>query len=239
MNEALEMARLAVAEGVTTVVATPHGPGSGLVRNYQRELVQQRVDSLREALDSHNIPLEVLPGTELYADAELPDWLRRGDVLTLNRSQTVLIEFPGHATRTMLEALISAVQQLGYRVVLAHPERLKQVQDHPDLLIPLIGRGVLMQLTAGALTGEQGDTMRQRADLLLTHRMIHLLATDAHSATYRPPQMQRAYARASELIGEEGARALVLDNPDAILYNHPVALPTPQPIHRSLISRLF
>lgn len=239
LNEALEMARMVVAEGVTTVVATPHGPGSGMSRNYHPQVVQQRVDTLREALDIANIPLEVLPGTELYADPELPDWLRKGEVLTLNRSQTVLIEFPGNATRAILEEMIAAIQQLGYRVVLAHPERLKHVQDHPDLLIPLIGRGVLMQLTAGTLTGEQGDMMRKRADLLLTHRLIHILATDAHSATYRPPHMQRAYARAIELIGADEARALVLDNPDALLYNQPVALPTPQPIHRSLISRLF
>lgn len=239
LNEALDMARMAVAEGVTTVVATPHSPGSGMVRNYSPDLVQQRVATLREACDTHQIPLEVLPGSELYADPQLPEWLGTGAVLSLNRGQTVLIEFPGNSTRASIEEMIGAVQQLGYRVVLAHPERLKQVQDHPDLLIPLIGRGVLMQLTAGALTGEQGENMRQRADRLLAHRMIHILATDAHSVTYRPPQMQRAYQRAVELIGEQAAHALVLDNPDALLYNQPIALPTPQPIHRSLISRFF
>ncbi len=239
LDEALDMARQAVAEGVTTVIATPHGPKTGLVRNYSPELVRQRVRTLREALDEHGIPLEVLSGTELNHHPDLPVWLQQQQVLTLNDSRTVLLEFPNNATRADLDAGLAAVQQAGYRVVLAHPERIKQVQEHPDLLIALIGRGVLMQLTGDTLLGLHGEKMRQRAEQLLTHHMIHILASDAHDRLSHRPQLGLAYQRAVELIGAEAAQALVWDTPDAILHDQPIALPKPTPIHRSLITRFF
>ncbi|NJK81119.1 MAG: hypothetical protein HC914_15025 [Chloroflexaceae bacterium] len=239
LEEAVEMARMLVADGVTTVAATPHDPASDMVYGYSIDKVLHRLDYLRRALKALDIPLQVLTGTELYADFELLYRLSAGDVLSYNDSQTVLVEFP---TRTPLETIQDTVSDLlreDYRMVLAHPERLKIVQDNANVLLPLIERGIVMQLTAGALTGDQGERMQKRAEELVAHRLVHTLASDAHGIYTRPPGLAKARTRVAELIGETAAREMVYDVPMALLHDEYIALPEPQPVARSLLARIF
>ncbi len=80
----------------------------------------------------------------------------------------------------MIERAVFAAQAAGYRVILTHPERCVAVQRDPNTLLPLVERGAYMQLTAAALTGDQGEHLRATAEALLTHGMAQLLASDAH-----------------------------------------------------------
>jgi len=98
-------------------------------------------------------------------------------------------------------------------------------------LVPLIERGVLMQLTAEALIGQQGERMRYLAKTLLSHNFIHILASDAHRPGTRSPALGPARARAAALLSEAGANALVETNPAAILADQPMAITPPKSIH--------
>jgi protein-tyrosine phosphatase len=134
----------------------------------------------------------------------------------------------------MIERAVFAVQAAGYRLVLTHPERCIAVQRDPNTLLPLIERGAYMQLTAAALTGEQGERLRATAEALVTHGMAQLLASDAHGMPpRRAPILSAARARAAALIGAAAAEALVSTTPAAILQGAPLQLPPPRPVERS------
>jgi protein-tyrosine phosphatase len=225
---ALELARLAVADGIHTLVATPHSPTSGQGHRYSVEGVQQRLAALRAALDEQAISLEVLPGSELHYHPALAQHLAAGLVLPCGDGGAVLLECPNSYLPGGLDQLIFDLQIAGYRVVLAHPERIKPVRKDPNLLLPLIERGVLMQLTADALTGKQGHNLQQAAETLLTHGMAHLLASDAHGPPpRRTPHLAAAHDYAARLVGEQAAAALVHDTPAALLHGKapPVLIP--------------
>lgn len=230
----LEMARVALDDGIKTIVATPHGRKSwevGVV--YSVDIVHQRLASLQDALAEANLPLEVIAGTELFYEVDLPTRLKAGELLPYGSTRTVLMEMPNDIVRSALEQGLFAMQLAGYQVVLAHPERIKIVQADPNILVPLIERGMLMQLTADALTNRQGDAMRRLAELLLTHNMIHVLASDGHgSHLQRMPLISDARRLAADLVGEATATALVQDTPAAILADTPVQLAPPQPVRR-------
>lgn len=222
MDEALKMAQMALDDGITTMVATPHGPNSGLTRDYSVAKVHERLHALQAALEQASLPLEVLPGTELYADSDLPRQLHEGEVLTYNHGHTLLLEFPGASTSTTIEQTIFALQAAGYRVVLAHPERLRVVQRDLDSLLPLIERGVIMQLTADALTGNHGERMQQRAEQMVLRGLVHVLASDAHTSINRPPRMAAARQRVAELLDEATAEAMVQQRPAALIHDRPL-----------------
>lgn len=227
------MARLAVADGITTIVATPHSRESIAGPRYTVDLVQARLAELRNALDEAGIPLDVQPGTEIRYHVNVLQHLRAGTVLPCGSHAVILLELPANALPAMLEQSIFELQLAGYRIVLAHPERIQTVRQTPNLLIPLIERGVLMQLTANALVGNLGKNMQRVATTLLTHRMIHLLASDAHGMPpRRPPALMVARQHAAMLIGIEAATALVEDIPAALLAGQPLALPTPRPVEQ-------
>lgn len=235
LDEALDMARIAVEDGITTIVATPHSPLSSEGHNYSIERIRQRLIELRTALVEADIPLTIVPGTELYYHHELLIHLQKGLVLPCGDHKAVLLECPTSYLPPGLDQLIFDLQVEGYRVVLAHPERIKSVQKDLNLLLPLVERGVLMQVTASALMGMYGKRMQQVSETMLCHGMAHLLASDAHGApprTNRTPQLAAARARATELAGEDVAAALVEHIPAALLRGQQPELSAPTPVQK-------
>jgi protein-tyrosine phosphatase len=233
LEEAVMMARIAIEDGITTLVATPHSPLSRQGQHYSVELVYERLEELRAALRQENVPLDLQPGTELRYHDDLLLHLQAEFVLPCGAQRALLIECPNSHLPQHLDETIFRLQVEGYTVVIAHPERIRPVQKDPNLLIPLIERGVLMQLTAGALTGAQGKQMQQLAELMVTHGLIHLLASDAHSASNsRSPQLAAARTHAAALIGEQAAQALVQRVPAALLAGRDPKILPPIPVNK-------
>jgi protein-tyrosine phosphatase len=227
LEESVAMARLAYKDGTHTIVATPHSPGWD--NRYTVELVLSRVATLRQALDEQGIPVTILPGGELFYDANLVAQLQAGKVLTCGGSHTVLVECPIYEDLpTKFEQLLFALQVAGYRVVLAHPERINDVRRDPNVLIPFIERGMYTQLTAQTLTVDMGNQDREFVETLLTHNLIHLVASDAHGVDYRPPLLAQARQQVVKLLGEEAAQMLFEDVAKGLLDDQPIPVPAPQ-----------
>jgi protein-tyrosine phosphatase len=234
LEEALAMCRMAAADGIQVIAATPHSPASRAGSNYDPALIHERIAELRAALAAEGTTLEIVAGTEIYYDARIVEQLRRGALLPYAGSHTVLLELSHSAPPPLIEQAVFAVQAAGYRVVLTHPERIAAVQQNPNTLLPLAERGALMQLTGAALTGEQGERLQATAEALLIHGMAHVLASDAHGMPpRRAPVLWAAHARAAMLVGVQAADTLVLATPTAILHDAPLHLPPPRPVERS------
>ena len=228
LDDALAMARIAVADGITLMAATPHSPDSFVGERFSVPRVRERLQELRAALEAAGIPLEIVTGTELCYAADLPRRLRAGELLPYGASRAVLLECPGVEMPSALPDLVFELQAAGYRVLLAHPERLREVQRQPQVLAPLVERGMLIQLTAAALAGHMGAAQHAAAEALVAQGLAHVLATDAHGPTMRQPVLSEARARAAALLGEAGADMLVRAIPRALLDDAPIpALPRP------------
>jgi protein-tyrosine phosphatase len=234
LEEALAMCRMAAADGIQVIAATPHSPASVGCRRYDPALIHEQVAELNTALAAEGAAIKVVAGTEIRYDGDIVGQLRHGILLAYPAGHTVLLELPNDMLPPTIERAVFAVQAAGYRVVLTHPERMAAVQRDPNTLLPLVERGACMQLTAAALTGEQGERLRATAEALLTHGMAQLLASDAHGTPpRRAPILSAARARAAALIGAEAAGALVSTTPAAILHGTPLQLPLPHPVERS------
>lgn len=230
LADAVAMVRAAADEGVTTMAATPHGRSAanvGLTR-YTVELLGERLAELRAALAAEEIDVTIVPGTELYGEPGLVERLRAGELLTYGGSRAVLLEFPLAISPDAAAQLIFGLQLAGYRVVVAHPERYRFVQEDQNALIPLVERGALMQLTGDALLGNQGERLRRIAESMLQHGTAQLIASDAHGPHIgRMPTLGAARARAAELVGDPAAELLTRGVPAAILADAPLAIPPP------------
>jgi len=231
LAESLAMARMAADDGTRVLVATPHGPGSTACRHYGPDLIRARVSEINAALAAEQIALELVAGTEICYEADVVERLKRGDLLAYGTSRAILLELSRNTMPPLLENTLFNLQVAGYRVVLAHPERIVEVQQDPNRLLPLIERGVLMQLTAAALLGQQGERLQTTAETLLTHGMAHILASDTHGLpSRRPPLLAAARDRAATLVGGAAAAALVTSNPAAVLQGLPIQPMPPRPV---------
>jgi protein-tyrosine phosphatase len=70
-----------------------------------------------------------------------------------------------------------------------------------------------MQATAGSFTGLFGQHTQRFSEWMLEQGLIHIVATDAHGPTTRPPSIRPAFDRISELVGEERALIVCCRNP--------------------------
>lgn len=217
--DSLEMARIAVADGIQTMACTPHiypgmymndGPGIAAAR-----------DALQRELDHHGIALKLVVGADVHLVPGLLDGIRTGRVPTLNGSRYLLLE-PSHTTQPpQFEASVFNLVASGYTPVITHPERLPWIENHFPTFLRLIEQGAWMQVTAGAVTGVFGRRAQYWGERFLGEGHTHILATDAHSTTRRKPQLSEAMAVAERLLGVEEALKLVSTRPQAILDNLP------------------
>ena len=108
-----------------------------------------------------------------------------------------------------------------------HPPNAAVRRD-PNLLYDLVERGVLAQITSGSLTGIFGPQVQATARALVEHRLVHLIASDAHGAEHRAPRLSEAVEAAAEIVGQEIAQAMVVARPQAIVSDQSLTVEPPQ-----------
>ncbi|MGX7872031.1 tyrosine-protein phosphatase [Mesorhizobium sp. ORM6] len=156
LAESVEMARLAVADGTTHMVCTPHVM-PGVYENDTADIAQA-VQTLERELHGAGIPLALFVGADVHVAPDLPDRLRLGKVPTLNRSRYFLFEPPHHILPPRLKELASRLIGAGYTPILTHPERLTWIKSNYDVVERLNALGCLIQFTADSVTGAFGRT---------------------------------------------------------------------------------
>jgi protein-tyrosine phosphatase len=213
VDESREMARVAVAEGVTVVAATPHVredfPTSAAamekaVRKLNRELAE----------------LEILPGGEVDLEwlTTMPEDERRRFTIA-QTGRYLLVEVPLVGWPLSLDAQMFALRSSGVTPILAHPERNSEVQANPTLIERLVRSGACVQVTAASLDGRLGRRASQACRRLLDLGLVHVLASDAHAPDIRRGGLAQGVAA----LRDDGlARYLTLDVPAAIVAGEPV-----------------
>lgn len=214
LAESLAMLELAGVEGTHTIIATPHYDGAD--RDFAT-LATARWMELRRAAQECGFLIDVLMGFELQLTPTLLDWGCGLKSLGLNGGRYLLVELPQGFWPPYLHEVIFRLQALGLRPILAHAERYAAIARDPALATDLTTRGVLLQVNSDSLFGAHGRTVQHSARSLIERGLVSFLASDAHSANHRPPQLRAAAALASRLIGTSAAEQLVFGNPAAVV----------------------
>ena len=223
LETALEMARIAVADGIEITACTPH-IHRGVYDN-AGPAIKSAIAAFRIELDRAKIPLQLICGADTHIDGDLVDGLRSGRVASLNDTAYFLFEPPHHVAPPRMEDVVFDVMAAGYWPVLTHPERLTWIEDHYDAIERMAARGVLMQITGGSVEGRFGKRPLYWAERMLDEGLVHILATDAHNLRNRKPVLSAARERVADRLGEAEATAMVTTRPAAIIANRP-----PEPV---------
>ncbi len=215
LEESLAMARRFVRLGYRAVVATPHfidgEPAAAEIRD--------SCDRLQQELRRQEIPLEVFPGAEIYLDFYLLEQLERGEVLGLGGGEMyLLLELSAlQPLPVNLAEIFFTLSARGYRLVISHPERIRALQENPEILYQLVHKGALSQVTLGSLTGLFGPEAARAAMTIHEHNLGHFLVTDAHDTGSRLTTVPQAVEMVRERWGEEAVQRYLVTNPGCVL----------------------
>ena len=223
VDEALRMCELNVQQGVTVVVATPHMCDSRYP--VTSEDVRNGVKELSAVCRERGLDLEILPGGDVRLEPELLDALNAGEVLTVADSgRYILLELPPQIV-PRIEEIVFELEVLGVTPILSHPERNLDFLRRPKRLAELVDKGCLTQITGDSLIGIFGAAAKRTAERFLKSGLVHVVASDAHSARDRRPALGRVAQMLCSTVGEDMARKLLHTNPSKIIRGEPLNAP--------------
>jgi protein-tyrosine phosphatase len=220
MAETISMFRIAEADGITQIVATPHyrhGEAPDISK------IQDKIAVVKEQLLKDRISVELLGGADIRLTYELMKGIEKREIPTISNSRYFLLELPDLLPPRISECIFEAKLR-GYLPVITHPERNYSLISAPEKIKELRAAGAYFQVTAMSLTGNFGSRIKKMAEELLKKGYTDFVATDAHSTKGRPPVLSSAYEYAVRLLNKTEADRIFLENPKKVVENREIKL---------------
>ena len=210
MKESIKMLLLAASQGVEGVIATPH---------YSRRRIVHNLDQLAKELERRirrfYPDFFVCPGQETYYHDGLTERLREGAAFTMAGSRYVLVEFDPAVSYEKMFQGIRRILNSGYVPILAHMERYLclRISGVDDLL----SCGCALQMNYESLDGHWFSSEVRWCRSQVENGNIHLLGTDMHRLSHRPPQIDGAWKWLETHINPEDVKRMTYQNPVRII----------------------
>jgi protein-tyrosine phosphatase len=223
IEESVELAAAAAAEGTRTIVTTPHVHPQFVS---EPDMLPDLVRAVRARLAAHRIPIELRCGGELdlgmvgrLSDAEL-DTIAHGPP----GRRWVLLEAPLRGLTDSYSVAAEELRERGFAVVVAHPERaLGRDQSGWRAVERELAAGSPLQINAWSVAGRYGERMRTIALGLLERAPRAVIASDAHGGQRMPALGLALDALVEAGISRADATRFIADGPRELL-EHGVGL---------------
>lgn len=236
IEDSIEIAKKAVENGITSIMATPHHK-NGAFENPKQKIIRD-VELLNVRLIEEGINVKIFPGQEIRIFGEIVEAYDAGEILTLNQTQYLFIELPSNHVPRYTEQILFDLQVKGLKPIIVHPERNASIIEHPDILYHFVTKGTLTQITAASVLGNFGKKIQKFSLDLIEAGMAHLIASDAHNLTTRACKLREAYEFLEKDFGTE-ARFYFQENAQLVVANQTVYAGQPVRIKRKKFLGLF
>jgi protein-tyrosine phosphatase len=212
VDESLELAAMAVADGTGTVVCTPHA------RDVDVLTVPERVRELRVRLREASIPLELVAGVEVAQDdvARMSDAELEVAAHGPPGRRWLLMEAPLYLDADSYFDAAGELAARGYGLLVGHPERCPELMEG-GRLHELTDAGALLQVNGSSLTGRHGDQARAWAIELGRAGLVSVIASDAHRPTRGPVLTPATAELVAAGVTPADAERMVSATPRALL----------------------
>ncbi len=221
METSIELCRDSYMNGCDALVLTPHFFDYSHLEDFIEER-DMRITLLREALEKENIPLELLPGAEVFLSDRVfgADNL---DELTINGTKYLLCEMPliPFDTHNVLRWFDELIDRK-YVPILAHPERYYEFHQDFKLIDDILNRGVIFQANLDSLIGENGSSAQDMSIDMVRNGIAQIIASDAHDLDYRHTRLVEKLNALPYQITEEHVERCLIENPTKIINNQDI-----------------
>src|SRR5439155_26469365 len=181
------------------------------------ESIPPHVSRLQAMLDAEVIELRLIAGGEINLRPEYSSATPSDQVVTYALARKfALIDMWHERIPEYVGPSIRWLQSLGLKVILAHPERMRAVQDDPAVIEFFTSLGVLLQGNLQCFSETVTAQTRRTAERLLAEGKYFLLGSDLHGLETLPPRLA-GLERARQLAGDKIIDQLTRENPRQLL----------------------
>lgn len=212
IEESLEMAKIAKADGISHIFATPH-------------IMDGSYDNKRADIIAvfNNLKTRIPEGITLFYGADVRvclDMMKKiemGEIPTLNGTGYLMLELPAYTLPPHIDNLIFNLRQRRIIPIITHPERHAILMRDISSLTKFRGYDAMFQITAMSITGDFGREVQKACLAMIKADLADFVATDAHDPMKRPPILSRAYDEIKRRFDNDTAESLFLHNPMKIM----------------------
>lgn len=179
IEESIELLKKMNKQGIQELILTPHYVENS---NYNCNNKDKEVlfNELEKRVKEENIDIKLYLGNEVFITNHFIELLKKKEIQTLNKSKYLLFEFPMSQIYNSTGEIINELVSKGYIPVLAHPERYRAFQEHPEIVEEYLRMGVLFQGNFTSLFGKYGKTSEKMLKYLIKNKWITFLGSDTH-----------------------------------------------------------
>src|SRR5258708_5401468 len=208
LEESLRMLEIAAGSGTTDIVATPHANSQ---YRFDADAIHERFNELTAAAGSL---IQIHLGCDFHLSYEnVQDALQNPSKYTINNKTYLMVELPDLVIAESARSILTRLRSAGIIPVITHPERNTQIQRRLDILNQWVADGCVLQITAQSLLGRFGPEAERCCQSLLSAKLVHFVASDAHDYQDRPPRLDLAYRHVAQHYGAASADRLFRINP--------------------------
>lgn len=216
LDDSLKLGYIGKENGIDRICATPH------FTPYSRydEFIAVRnshIEMMNSEFSDSGLDLSVCPGAEIF----LSDWIYSADdleELTLNGSGYVLCEYSLKSMdpQKCIE-YAEEVLAMGYKLIIAHPERYKTFHENPFVSEVLLKMGVLFQVNSMSLAGFGSEEEKLAAEKYVLDGSAVAIGTDSHRPYWRANDFKNHRRNFDSAITDDIIERLTVTNPEKIL----------------------
>ena len=204
--------------GVTDIFLTPHYIRYDFPTS--KENIENRFQNLQKEISNKNIKIKLHKACEVYLDDNIWEDIEAQNLM-INDTKYVLVETTMNGFQENLYEILFDLVRRGYRPIMAHPERYRDVYNELQVAEDLIFRNVYLQINAGSLLGLYGEKIKKTAWKLLQNGFAHFLASDNHCQNddYVLPE---AIEMLNSQFDSSYTELLTQTNPQKVLNDEPI-----------------
>jgi protein-tyrosine phosphatase len=194
LEESIVLIKSMMELGIKKIIATPH-----IMADYYRntaETIGNALAILKVELEKQHIDIEIEAAAEHYFDETFEARVNNHKLMTMGDNYA-LFEFSFINQPPNFGEVIQRMKDLGYKPILAHPERYQYLDI--EQLRNIRDWGCSLQLNTISLTGYYGKDTRKMAESLVDNDLVDFISSDMHHLRHaqafkdalRTPYLQR------------------------------------------------
>ena len=224
IEEAVKNINYLKSKGFKSIVLTSHY----IVNTKYNSSVKTRQEILDKLIaEIHDGEIKLYLGNEVFVNngKVLIHLLKNGEIATLNNSRYLLLEFPRNQKLRYIEDVIYELNEAGYIPIIAHPERYTFIQNNFDKIYEFLEFDCRLQCNLASIVGYYGKHAKKTVKKLLKEGLVSFVSTDFHNMK-EDFDFEKSLKKLKKLIGNYNFEKVLVTNPEKVLNNELVEMPS-------------
>ncbi len=220
LEDAEAIIEIAIKNKVKAIFLTPHYilDSKYMANNKKKKAI------LSELKRKYKDKIDLYLGNEIYVNDDIHELVKKGEISPLG-NKYLLIELPIYNEYPNLENYLFTLRDLGYKIIIAHPERYYYFYQDFNKVLNFQRQGIYFQGNYMSIYNTYGKMAKKLFIKILKHHCYSFMASDIHSSKQKYYQkLARAKEKIAEYTNKEYANDIFYNNAAKIITNEEIEI---------------